>query len=43
MDFTAAVEHCKETGLYAGCAPDFTGAHIVRYVKPSMIQEDGAV
>ena len=27
MSFTVAVEHCKETGLYVGYAPGFTGAH----------------
>ena len=27
MRFTVAVEHCKETGLYVGYAPGFTGAH----------------
>ena len=27
MNFTAVVEHCKETGLYVGYVPGFTGAH----------------
>ena len=27
MNFTAIVEHCKETGLYVGYVPGFTGAH----------------
>ena len=27
MNFTAVVERCKETGLYVGYLPDFTGAH----------------
>lgn len=27
MNFTAVVEHCKETGLYVGHVPGFTGAH----------------
>ena len=27
MNFTAVVEHCKETGLYAGYVPGLTGAH----------------
>ena len=27
MNFTAVVEHCKETGLYVGNVPGFTGAH----------------
>ena len=27
MKFTAVVEHCKESGLYAGYVPGFSGAH----------------
>ena len=27
MNFTAVVEHCKETGLYVGHVPGITGAH----------------
>lgn len=27
MNFTAVVEHCKETGLYVGYVPGFAGAH----------------
>ena len=27
MNFTAVVEHCKETRLYVGYVPGFTGAH----------------
>ena len=27
MKLTAVVEHCKETGLYVGYVPNFTGAH----------------
>ena len=27
MNFTAVVEHCKDTGLYVGHVPGFTGAH----------------
>ena len=27
MNFTAVVEHCKETVLYVGYVPGFTGAH----------------
>ncbi len=27
MNFTAVVERCKETGLYVGYVPGFTGAH----------------
>ena len=27
MNFTVVVEHCKETGLYVGYVPGFTGAH----------------
>ena len=27
MNLTAVVEHCKETGLYVGYVPSFTGAH----------------
>ena len=27
MNFTAVVEHCKETGLYVGYVPGFTGVH----------------
>ncbi|MCY4361103.1 MAG: type II toxin-antitoxin system HicB family antitoxin [Gammaproteobacteria bacterium] len=27
MNFTAVVEQCKETGLYVGYVPGFTGAH----------------
>ena len=27
MNFTAVVEHCKETELYVGYVPGFTGAH----------------
>ncbi len=27
MKFTEVVEHCKETGLYVGYVPGFTGAH----------------
>ena len=27
MNFTAVVEYCKETGLYVGHVPGFTGAH----------------
>ena len=26
MNFTAVVEHCKETGLFVGYLPGFTGA-----------------
>ncbi len=27
MNFTAIVEHCKDTGLYVGYVPNFAGAH----------------
>ncbi len=27
MNFTAVVEQCKDTGLYVGYVPGFTGAH----------------
>ena len=27
MRFTAIVEHCKDTGLYVGYVPGFSGAH----------------
>lgn len=27
MNFTAVVEHCKDTGLYVGHVPGFSGAH----------------
>ena len=27
MNFTAVVEHCKETGLYVCHVPGYTGAH----------------
>ena len=27
MNFSAVGEHCKETGLYVGYVPGFTGAH----------------
>ncbi len=27
MNFTAVIEHCKETGLYVGYVPGFKGAH----------------
>ena len=27
MKLTAIVEHCKETGLYVGYVPNFTGAY----------------
>ena len=27
MNFTAVVEHCKETGLHVCHVPGFTGAH----------------
>ena len=27
MNFTAVVEHCKETGLYVCHVPSYTGAH----------------
>ncbi|MCY4362401.1 MAG: type II toxin-antitoxin system HicB family antitoxin [Gammaproteobacteria bacterium] len=27
MNFTTVVDHCKETGLYVGYVPGFTGAH----------------
>jgi predicted RNase H-like HicB family nuclease len=27
MQFTAVVEHCRETGLYVGYIPGFPGAH----------------
>jgi len=27
MNYTAIVEYCKDTGLYVGYVPGFTGAH----------------
>lgn len=27
MNYTAVIEHCKETGLYVGYVPGFSGAH----------------
>jgi len=27
MNYTAVVEYCKDTGLYVGHVPGFTGAH----------------
>jgi len=27
MNYTAVVEHCKDTGLYVGYVPGFAGAH----------------
>ena len=27
MRYTAVVEYCKDTGLYVGYIPGFTGAH----------------
>ena len=27
MNYTAVVEHCKETGLYVGYVPGLTGTH----------------
>jgi len=27
MNYTAVVEYCKDTGLYVGYVPGFTGAH----------------
>lgn len=27
MNFTAVVEYCKDTGLYVGYVPGFSGAH----------------
>ena len=27
MQFTAIVEHCRDTGLYVGYVPGFSGAH----------------
>lgn len=27
MNYTAVIEHCKDTGLYVGYVPGFSGAH----------------
>lgn len=27
MNYTAIVEHCRDTGLYVGYVPGFAGAH----------------
>jgi predicted RNase H-like HicB family nuclease len=27
MNYTAVIEHCRDTGLYVGYVPGFSGAH----------------
>ena len=27
MSYTAVIEHCRDTGLYVGYVPGFSGAH----------------